>query len=121
MEVKDIIHPEDAKAIKVIKGIPGLEKAIACFMKFGFEQQFRGENLGNMTRIDAWNYPVLYHDFQELVKKLGIREPELYIYNSPYMNAYTYVRALEVERWRYSFQYRHLFSLTRSLRYEINK
>ena len=40
MEAKDIIHPEDAKAIKAIKGIPGLEKAIACFMKFGFEQQF---------------------------------------------------------------------------------
>lgn len=90
MEAKDIIHPEDAKAIKAIKGIPGLEKAIACFMKFGFEKQFRGENLGNMIRVDAWNYPVLYHDFQELVKKLGIREPELYIYNSPYMNAYTY-------------------------------
>lgn len=90
MEAKDIIHPEDAKAIKAIKGIPGLEKAIACFMKFGFEQQFRGENLGNMIRVDAWNYPVLYHDFQELVKKLGIREPDLYIYNSPYMNAYTY-------------------------------
>ena len=50
MEAKDIIHPEDAKAIKAIKGIPGLEKAIACFMKFGFEQQFRGENLGNMIR-----------------------------------------------------------------------
>ncbi len=90
MDAKDITHPEDAKAIKAIRMIPGLDKAITCFMKFGFEQQFRGENLGNMIRVDAWNYPVLYHDFQELVKRLGIREPELYIYNSPYMNAYTY-------------------------------
>ena len=45
MEAKDIIHPEDAKAIKAIKGIPGLEKAIACFMKFGFEQYDTGRCL----------------------------------------------------------------------------
>lgn len=93
MEVKDITHPEDAKAIKAIRMIPGLDKAITCFMKFGFEQQFRGENLGNMIRVDAWNYPVLYRDFQGLIRKAGIREPELYIYNSPYMNAYTYGEA----------------------------
>lgn len=43
MEAKDIIHPEDAKAIKAIKGIPGLEKAIACFMKFGLKNNSRRE------------------------------------------------------------------------------
>lgn len=90
MEAKDIMHPEDAKAIQAVKMIPGMDKVIACFIKFGFEQRFRGENLGNMIRVDAWNYPVLYHDFKELIQKVGIREPELYIYNSPYMNAYTY-------------------------------
>lgn len=68
MEAKDIIHPEDAKAIKAIKGIPGLEKAIACFMKFGFEQQFCGENLGNMTRIDAWNFRYCIMIFKNWLK-----------------------------------------------------
>ena len=57
MEAKDIIHPEDAKAIKAIKGIPGLEKAIACFMKFGFEQQFSHVLHRTLRRQEAGGFP----------------------------------------------------------------
>lgn len=59
-------------------------------MRLGFERQLRGENLGNMLRVNGRNYPILYQDFKNVVGKVGIPEPELYIYNSPEMNAYTY-------------------------------
>lgn len=90
MEAREIIHPEDAKAIKALKRVPGLEKAVAYYMRLGFERQLRGENLGNMLRVNGRNCPVLYQDFKDVVRKVGIPEPELYIYNSPEMNAYTY-------------------------------
>lgn len=90
MEARDIMHPEDAKAIQVLKRIKGFDEIIIASMEYGFEQTFRGENLGNMVAVNACNYPALYSAFKDVVKKVGIQKPELYIYNDPVMNAYTY-------------------------------
>lgn len=90
MRAKDIIHPEDAKAIQLIKTVPGCEKLIRLFMKLGYEAQYRGENLGNMVQVTTYSYPRVYVLFKEVIKKVGIKEPELYIYNDPVINSYTY-------------------------------
>ena len=90
MKATDIMHPEDAKAIQMIKSVPGYEKLVRLFMKLGYEMQYRGENLANMIRVTPHCYPQIYGLFKEVVNKTGIKEPELYIYNDPEMNAYTY-------------------------------
>lgn len=90
MRARDIMHPEDAKAIQVIKGVPGCERLVRWFMKCGYELQYRGENLANMLRVTSQSSPDLYGLFREVVKQVGVREPELYVYNDPVMNAYTY-------------------------------
>ena len=90
MKATDIMHPEDAKAIQMIKSVPGYEKLVRLFMKLGYEMQYRGENLANMVRVTPHCYPQIYGLFKEVVNKTGIKEPELYIYNDPEMNAYTY-------------------------------
>lgn len=90
MKATDIMHPEDAKAIQMIKSVPGYEKLVRLFMKLGYEMQYRGENLANMMRVTPHCYPQIYGLFKEVVNKTGIKEPELYIYNDPEMNAYTY-------------------------------
>ena len=41
MRATDIMHPEDAKAIQIIKGVPGYEQLIRMFMKLGYEVQRR--------------------------------------------------------------------------------
>ena len=51
MKATDIMHPEDAKAIQMIKSVPGYEKLVRLFMKLGYEMQYRGENLANMIRV----------------------------------------------------------------------
>lgn len=90
MRAKDIMHPEDAKAIQIIKGVPGCEGLIRRFMKLGYEALYRGENLANHIRVTSECFPEIYRLFQEVVAKVGIKEPELYVYNDPEINAYTY-------------------------------
>ena len=90
MKASDIMHPEDAKAIQVLRRLKGFDELIRISMEYGYEQIFRGQNLGMLLKVNAKNYPGLYLAFKEVVRKVGIREPELYIYNDPVMNAYTY-------------------------------
>ena len=90
MKASDIMHPEDAKALRMLKKIKGFDAFIRASMEYGYEQVYRGENMGFMVRVNNQNFPELYQAFKGVVKRVGIREPELYIYNDPVMNAYTY-------------------------------
>jgi Zn-dependent protease with chaperone function len=90
MKASDIMHPEDAKALQMLRKLKGFDDFIRISMEYGYEQIFRGENLGMMVEVNANNYPSLYTAFKNVVCKVGIEEPELYIYNDPVMNAYTY-------------------------------
>ena len=90
MDARMIMHPEDAKAIECLRRIKGLDKVARFAMDYGYEHLIRGENLGEMVRIDGNNFPQVYYPFLKVVQAVGIEEPELYIYNSPVMNAYTY-------------------------------
>ena len=90
MEARDIMHPEDAKAIQMLRRIKGFDALVRASMEHGYEKIFRGENLGCMVKVNAQNNHNLYTAFKGVVQKVGIAEPEFYIYNDPVMNAYTY-------------------------------
>lgn len=90
IQARMIMHPEDAKAIQVLKKVPGIDRIAEFVMAEGYEDYYRGENLGELVRVNEKNFPEVYRDFQDVVGKVGIKMPELYIYNSPWMNAYTY-------------------------------
>ena len=90
MRAQDIMHPEDAKAIRLIRNVPGCEGLVRKFMKLGYEAQYQGENLAGMIRVTSKTYPDIYTAFKEVTGQVGIAEPELYVYNDPMMNAYTY-------------------------------
>ncbi len=90
MNARMIMHPEDAKAIQTLKKLRGLDTVAKSVMEWGYERLFKGENLGELVKVTEGNYPVLYRQFVEVVEVVGIHEPELYLYNSPVMNAYTY-------------------------------
>jgi Zn-dependent protease with chaperone function len=90
MKASDIMHPEDAKALQMLKKIKGFDAFIRASMEYGYEQVYRGENMGFMVKVNHQNFPKLYKAFKGVVKRVGIREPELYVYNDPVMNAYTY-------------------------------
>lgn len=90
MKAQDIMHPEDAKAIHAIKSVPGFEGLVRKLMKLGVEMQYRGENLANMVQVTPQSFPDVYAPFKEVVNRVGIKEPDLYVCNDPMMDAYTY-------------------------------
>ena len=67
MKASDIMHPEDAKALQMLRKIKGFDAFIRASMEYGYEQVFRGENLGMMVKVNAQNYPSLYAAFKNVV------------------------------------------------------
>ena len=47
---KDIMHPEDQKAIRVLQAIPFIDSICRRIMEFGYERILRGENLVTMVK-----------------------------------------------------------------------
>lgn len=90
MKAKDIMHPEDAKAIQAIQKIKGVDNFIRMYMNMGYESLYRGENMANMIQVTEETFPEIYGAFQKVVNIVGINEPKLYIYNDPVINAFTY-------------------------------
>ena len=90
MEAKDIMHPEDAKAIRMIRNITGFNFAVKQMMKYGYEQKYRGRLLAEAVKAEPRNHPALCCSLKKVASKIGIPQPELFIYNMPDVNAYTY-------------------------------
>ena len=90
MQAKDIMHPEDAKAINALKKIPFVDEVCRETLRVAGENIYRGENLAMMVRVTERCMPELYKDMQDVVRAVGIAMPELYVYNDPVMNAYTF-------------------------------
>lgn len=90
MEARMIMHPSDAKAIETLRSLKGFDMLTRLAMEYGYERLIRGENLGEMVHVTKDNFPKVYQPFREVVRSVDIAMPELYIYNDPVMNAYTY-------------------------------
>ena len=90
MKSTDIMHPEDAKAIAVLKKIPLIDSICREVLEFAEENIYRGENLAMMVRVTPSCMTELYSDMSEVVSKVGISMPDLYVYNDPVMNAFTF-------------------------------
>lgn len=90
MNAKDIMHPEDAKAISVLQKIPLVDELCRSTMEIAYEKIFRGENLGMMVKVSESYKPEIHSMSCKVCKTIGIDTPELFIYNDPVMNAFTY-------------------------------
>ncbi|MBR6629218.1 MAG: M48 family metallopeptidase [Bacteroidaceae bacterium] len=90
MEAKDVMHPNDAKAIQCMQELKGFNALVRLYMKMGGETLHRGMNLSSMLRVTPDSDGRVYRLLNEVAAKVGIVAPDLYIYNDMDMNAYTY-------------------------------
>ena len=90
MQVKDILHPADEKALTTLRRLPLFDRFVRKVMEYGGESYCKGENLGCTVRVTKSNFPQLYPILEETCQEVGIAMPEVYVYNDPVMNAYTY-------------------------------
>lgn len=84
------IHPDDEKAMNVMKSIPGFESAMQKFMNVGYERLIQGTNMASAIRLSDNQLPEIYHRVTRMCDKLDIGYPEVYLSMSPYPNAWTY-------------------------------
>lgn len=90
MTAKDIMHPNDLKTIQVLKSIPYCDTICRKIMEYGYERVFRGENLGTMVKASDKCLTRVCKLMQKTARCVGIAVPEVYVYNDPVMNAFTY-------------------------------
>lgn len=89
--VDDIIHPEDASAIKTLKALPGFDKLAKYMMAKITEEMMHSLNMGSHLRLGPNQYPEIYNMLVDVCGTLGISPvPELYLQLDRQLNACTY-------------------------------
>lgn len=81
------IHPDDKKALKVLKAVPGFALVARAYIHIFGEEPMRLMNLANCVRVSPAQYPGLYDLLPPICERLGIAEPELYVVYNPFPNA----------------------------------
>lgn len=90
MTAVDIMHPEDKKALQMLQKIPFIDGVCRSLLKVGYERMFRGENLAMMIKTSSQCLPRVYNLMKQTTEKIGLAMPEVYVYNDPVMNAFTF-------------------------------
>ena len=76
MNVVDIIHPEDAKALKALKAVPGMSLLMEKIFQYGFDELSWSENVTTNLRLSERQMPDIYNRLPPICKRLGIPVPE---------------------------------------------
>lgn len=90
MQYTEIVHPEDAAALKALKAIPILPTVVKKVMDLGCEQLYVGLNRASKIKLSPTQLPELYNILPPICELLEIEEPEFYLEMSPEPNAYAF-------------------------------
>ena len=91
-DVEDYVHPLDAKTLDTLKKIPAVTSILKFWVQHTSEMFYKIIHYQNHVKVSAEQFPELYKLYKTMVFVLDMQdnEPELFIYTSPYINAYTY-------------------------------
>ncbi len=83
-------HPEDAKALEAVRQVPYIDKIFKKFMELGLERIVRIQLFGQAIHVSPKQCPKIYALFKEACDILDMHEPDLFLANNPYVNAFTF-------------------------------
>ncbi len=78
----------DRKALDALERLPLLPKVVRKFYELGFDRWLYVHNLGRAVRLGPRQCPTLYNIHREACGVLDMPEPELYLSNNPFTNAF---------------------------------
>jgi Zn-dependent protease with chaperone function len=96
-------YPGDRAALEALRRTPGLDKLFRWLSDIGIERYMRLGLTADAIRVSPRQCPRLYNDLREACAILDVREPELYLSQYPFPNA-----------WAFGMQ-RHIIVITTSL------
>ncbi|HET8839863.1 MAG TPA: M48 family metallopeptidase [Ktedonobacteraceae bacterium] len=82
-------HPFDRRALAVLQKIPGLDIAVRKFIELFPEKVAYILNVAQSVRVSPTQCPRLYSSLREACAILDMPEPELYVAQTPLVNAMT--------------------------------
>ena len=86
---RDFIHPQDERAIQMIRQIPGYEEVSSWLMKVGIEQYYHSVFMADHIRLSPTQLPKIYNLLPPICRLFGIDEPEFYLQMDPNPGAFT--------------------------------
>jgi len=78
----------DRRALAALERVPLLPQVLRKFFDLGFDRWFYCMNMSMSVRCGPNQFPTLYDIFVESCKVLDVPEPELYVTNNPFPNAF---------------------------------
>jgi Zn-dependent protease with chaperone function len=86
----DYQHPLDRQSIQALEALPGVNTLLKKLVEVTIERYDRLFNQSSFVRVGQGQLPALEAAFQRAAHALGIKDlPDLYVYQSPEVNAYT--------------------------------
>jgi Zn-dependent protease with chaperone function len=82
------VSDADMWALEKLKKLPLLPVVIKKFYEVGFDRWFYCMNMSMSVRCGPSQYPTLYNILRESCQVLDMPEPELYVSNNPFPNAF---------------------------------
>jgi Zn-dependent protease with chaperone function len=85
----DYIHPADSRALSALRAIPGIDTAVKKLLSITGESVIRVVFMASAVRVTPQQCPDLHAKLQVACTTLGVDMPELYVQQSPVVNAFT--------------------------------
>ena len=90
LDKESYIHPLDSRSLAALRAIPGLDKAVTKLLNLTGEPFLNVIMMASAVRVTPLQCPDLYAKLQVACTTLGVDMPELYVMQSPIVNAFTY-------------------------------
>lgn len=86
----DYIHPDDKKALKALRAIPGIDSALKKLIAVSFESAIHVALMAGSIKVTKHQCPDIHAKLEIACATLGVEKPDLFIQQNPVMNAFTY-------------------------------
>jgi Zn-dependent protease with chaperone function len=83
-------HPADRAALEALRRTPGLDRLLRWLSDIGAERHVRVLFTGDSLRVSPRQCSRLYNDLREACAILDVKEPEFYLIQTPFPNAFAF-------------------------------
>src|SRR6266404_6895008 len=89
LDKKQYVHPADKRALAALRAIPGIDSALKKLLAVTGESAIRVIFTASAVKVTPQQCPDLYAKLQVACTTLGVDMPELFVQQSPVVNAFT--------------------------------